>query len=226
MGIVSGKSLLKSPASSWARACRAMTKEPRLISCNAYEIKDILISIPSKAWSTFTASFALVSKYGMPPRDWQYVIARFEDTWDTDQLKCRRHFLTRAWPTMRLLSSTSTLFPRTTFLLSVYRFIWKSETIWLDKSDSQKENSQGPSGWPVLETRPANYQEYRNFSSYWRHIRAHNSRRHGRRQLLVTEIAPGRLYPITAVIIILAFSIECNPHKILRVFHRYPLSFN
>ena len=54
-----------------------------------------MISIPSNACSTFTASFALVSKYGIPPFDWQNVIARFEDI-------------------MRLLSSTSILLPRTT----------------------------------------------------------------------------------------------------------------
>lgn len=35
--------------------------------------------LPSNACSTFMASFALVSKYGMFPLDWQNVIARFED---------------------------------------------------------------------------------------------------------------------------------------------------
>jgi len=32
--------------------------------------------LPSKACSTLIASFALVSKYGMPPLDWQKVMAR------------------------------------------------------------------------------------------------------------------------------------------------------
>jgi hypothetical protein len=34
---------------------------------------------PSKACSTLMASFALVSKYGIPPFDWQNVMARFEE---------------------------------------------------------------------------------------------------------------------------------------------------
>ena len=37
--------------------------------------------IPSNACSTLMASFALVSKYGMPPFDWQKVMARFEEIW-------------------------------------------------------------------------------------------------------------------------------------------------
>lgn len=35
----------------------------------------------SKACSTFMASFALVSKYGIPPFDWQNAMARFEEIW-------------------------------------------------------------------------------------------------------------------------------------------------
>lgn len=35
------------------------------------------LDIPSKACSTFIASLALVSKYGMPPLDWQKAMARF-----------------------------------------------------------------------------------------------------------------------------------------------------
>ncbi len=34
---------------------------------------------PSNACSTLIASFALVSKYGIPPLDWQKVMARFDD---------------------------------------------------------------------------------------------------------------------------------------------------
>jgi hypothetical protein len=37
--------------------------------------------IPSNACSTFIASFALVSKYGIPPLDWQKVIARLDEIW-------------------------------------------------------------------------------------------------------------------------------------------------
>jgi hypothetical protein len=51
--------------------------------------------IPSKACSTFTASFALVSKYGIPPLAWQNACALFELI-------------------ILLLSSTSTLLPSTT----------------------------------------------------------------------------------------------------------------
>ncbi len=50
---------------------------------------------PSKACSTFTASLALVSKYGMPPFDWQKVMALFDEI-------------------ILLFSSTSILLPRTT----------------------------------------------------------------------------------------------------------------
>jgi hypothetical protein len=35
-------------------------------------------AIPSNACSTFMASLALVSKYGIPPLDWQNAWARFE----------------------------------------------------------------------------------------------------------------------------------------------------
>jgi len=36
----------------------------------------VIRSLPSKACSTLIASFALVSKYGIPPLDWQNVMAR------------------------------------------------------------------------------------------------------------------------------------------------------
>lgn len=55
----------------------------------------LLIDLPSKACSTLTASLALVSKYGIPPFDWQKVMALFEDI-------------------IRLFSSTSILLPNTT----------------------------------------------------------------------------------------------------------------
>jgi hypothetical protein len=35
--------------------------------------------LPSNACSTLIASFALVSKYGIPPLDWQKVMARLEE---------------------------------------------------------------------------------------------------------------------------------------------------
>jgi hypothetical protein len=35
--------------------------------------------LPSNACSTLIASFALVSKYGIPPFDWQKVMARLEE---------------------------------------------------------------------------------------------------------------------------------------------------
>ena len=38
---------------------------------------DMCQNIPSNACSTLIASFALVSKYGIPPLDWQNVMARF-----------------------------------------------------------------------------------------------------------------------------------------------------
>lgn len=38
-----------------------------------------MIGVPSNACSTLIASFALVSKYGIAPLDWQKVMARFED---------------------------------------------------------------------------------------------------------------------------------------------------
>ena len=54
-----------------------------------------IMNSPSKACSTFKASLALVSKYGMLPFDWQKVMARFEEI-------------------IRLFSSTSILLPITT----------------------------------------------------------------------------------------------------------------
>lgn len=51
---------------------------------------------PSKACSTLIASLALVSKYGMPPFDWQKVMALFDDI-------------------ILLFSSTSILLPNTTY---------------------------------------------------------------------------------------------------------------
>ena len=65
--------------------------------------------LPSKACSTFTASLALVSKYGIPPFDWQKVIARFEEI-------------------MRLFSSTSILFPRTTLNYISPRLLLRSNS--------------------------------------------------------------------------------------------------
>lgn len=35
--------------------------------------------LPSNACSTLMASLALVSKYGIPPFDWQKVMARFDE---------------------------------------------------------------------------------------------------------------------------------------------------
>ena len=64
MGIVSGKSELKSVDSSWASACLAIAlKEALLVVVAIIDSGDLL----SKACSTLIASFALVSKYGMPP---------------------------------------------------------------------------------------------------------------------------------------------------------------
>lgn len=57
-------------------------------------------SSPSNACSTLTASLALVSKYGMLPLDWQKVMARFDEI-------------------ILLFSSTSILFPMTTYMITI-----------------------------------------------------------------------------------------------------------
>ena len=58
----------------------------------------LLDTVPSKACSTPTASFALVSKYGIPPLDLQNAVARLGVT-------------------ILLVSPTSILLPRTTFVI-------------------------------------------------------------------------------------------------------------
>ncbi len=94
MSIGSEKSPLYSSDSSCANAFLAITVGD---SSKHYSPISVMngISIPSKACSTFTASFALVSKYGIPPFDWQNVIALLEET-------------------ILLFSSTSILLPSTT----------------------------------------------------------------------------------------------------------------
>lgn len=94
MSIGSEKSPLNSSDSSCANAFLAITV-PRCGQPDVPQRRFRKGHIPSKACSTFTASLALVSKYGIPPFDWQKVIARFEEI-------------------MRLFSSTSILFPSTT----------------------------------------------------------------------------------------------------------------
>jgi hypothetical protein len=57
------------------------------VSCNDYVYEHFAwitaeeVS-PSNACSTFIASFADVSKYGIPPFDWQNVMARFCEIYD------------------------------------------------------------------------------------------------------------------------------------------------
>lgn len=107
MSIGSEKSPLNSSDSSCANAFLAMTV-PR---CHHYNVsqRSLVEDTPSKACSTFTASLALVSKYGIPPFDWQKVIARFEEI-------------------IRLFSSTSILFPRTTLNCISPRLLLRSSS--------------------------------------------------------------------------------------------------
>ena len=97
----SEKSPLNSSDSSCASAFLAITKA-YISSCPLSVYDEALV--PSNACSTLTASFALVSKYGIPPFDWQNAIALFDDI-------------------MRLFSSTSILLPSTTYLSISSSFI-------------------------------------------------------------------------------------------------------
>jgi hypothetical protein len=58
------------------------------------------------------ASFALVSKYGIPPFDWQKVMARLDEIYRPCQQPC--YSVNASTLTILLLSSTSILLPMTT----------------------------------------------------------------------------------------------------------------
>jgi hypothetical protein len=49
------------------------------VSYRSCSVGDVAADEPSKACSTLMASLALVSKYGMPPFDWQKVMARLDE---------------------------------------------------------------------------------------------------------------------------------------------------
>ncbi len=171
MSIGSEKSPLYSSDSSCASAFLAITVKSVSLHHNTIVVQDNA-GTPSKACSTFTASLALVSKYGIPPFDWQNVIAFFEEI-------------------ILLFSSTSILLPSTTFpILSVV----------FDTSQRmypRKGNSQGLADWLVSGIRLSSYPECRNSSEYWRHRLVRSSRHLCRRQRPVTETVLGPRYPTT-----------------------------
>lgn len=78
MLIGSEKSPLNSSDSSCARAFLAMTGR-LIVSIWVSTSRNLLVYWPSNACSTLIASFALVSKYGICPLDWQKVMALFDD---------------------------------------------------------------------------------------------------------------------------------------------------
>lgn len=70
------------------------------------------LNSPSKACSTLMASLAEVSKYGIPPLDWQKVMARFVEIFHLSAPILKPPFTSQH--TTLLLSSTSILLPNTT----------------------------------------------------------------------------------------------------------------
>ena len=129
--------------------------------------------LPSKACSTFKASLALVSKYGIPPFDWQKVMALFDDI-------------------ILLFSSTSILFPSTTYSAALAT---TSIPPWA--GNVRMGSFQGLEGLLVSGIRPSSCPEYRSFWNCSHRRPVHNSLRPDRRLRLETEIAPALQYPIT-----------------------------
>lgn len=107
--------------------------------------------------------------------------------------------------TTRLLSSTSILFPSTTYkgYISSVRhgyedFGGRHELSSLHCPNVQMESCQGREVMPALGTRPANLQWPRNSWHCSRRKQGRNSRRHGKMQHLMTGTVLVQQYPRAA----------------------------
>ena len=127
------------------------------------------ICLPSKACSTLTASLALVSKYGIPPFDWQKVMALFDDI-------------------ILLFSSTSILLPSTTYLK--YQ-LWDS----LKGHHIRRGNFQDPEGSPESRIRLSNCPMCQNSLNCLRHRQVRSSRRPCKKQRPTTGTVPALQCP-------------------------------
>ena len=94
-----------------------------------------------------------------------------------------------------LLSSTSILFPMTTYIKLA---IWAIAKGLLLQMRSQKENPQGHEGWLGPRIRHASCQELRSFSSCSHHRPGRSSLPPDRMRLPGTEIFPVQQYPTAA----------------------------
>ena len=143
---------------------------------------------PSNACSTLIASFALVSKYGIWPFDWQKVIALFDDI-------CRS--VNNFW--------LQTLTEWTNHSLAVLDInLIAKHNLWYhqrkafsldDLKHLRMGNYQDLWEMPESRTHLANYQGYRNSLSCWHHTLTHSSRRLDRMPHQAIEISLVQQYP-------------------------------
>jgi hypothetical protein len=153
------------------------------------------LCLPSNACSTFMASFALVSKYGIPPLDWQKAMARFDEIYakSVKSLLC---------PPSSVDVPLSCSLPR--------QSCFRSQPVAISMCPTRhsqtgvfvrKEKSLGPWGLLVLRTRPSSCPESRNSWSCSHRRPAHSNQRRGKKQRLVTGSVPAPLYPISVQVL-------------------------
>jgi hypothetical protein len=104
------------------------------------------------------ASFALVSKYGIPPLDWQKVMARFDEICAIVSFGSKQAHKENPYHSFALLNID---------LVADYNLL---ESAWatpgvISAKHIQKGSSPDPLGWLAQGTRPSNYPMYRNSSS-------------------------------------------------------------